>query len=111
MAAARTRVEAEIAHSFAVANASRTERPLGQVTLVTAVCDGHPSEIADAWGKTTRNTVFALYDARSLAVSLRRSPDCTVDLSGWPRAWAAAGTRRRPAASCPSCAAAWPRHS
>src|SRR5438552_1978545 len=66
---------------FAVANASRTERPLGQVTLVTAVCDGHPSEIADAWGKTTRNTVFALYDARSLAVSLRRSPDCTVDLS------------------------------
>src|SRR5947209_3266715 len=81
MAAARTRVEAEIAHSFAVANASRTERPLDQVTLVTAVCDGHPSEIADAWGKTTRNTVFALYDARSLAVSLRRSPDCTVDLS------------------------------
>jgi len=45
------------------------------------VCDGHPSEIADAWGKTTRNTVFALYDAKSLAVSLRRSPDCTVDLS------------------------------
>ncbi len=81
MAAARARVEAEIAHSFAVANASRTERPLGQATLVTAVCDGHPSEIADAWGKATRNTVFALYDAKSLAVSLRRSPDCTVDLS------------------------------
>src|SRR5882724_5685092 len=81
MAAARARVEAEIAHSFSVANASRTERPLAQATLVTAVCDGHPSEIADAWGKTTRNTVFALYDAKSLAVSLRRSPDCTLDLS------------------------------
>jgi len=81
MAAARARVEAEIAHSLAVANASRTERPLGQATLVTAVCDGHPSEIADAWGKTARNTVFALYDAKSLAVSLRRSPDCMVDLS------------------------------
>src|SRR2546425_43564 len=81
MAAARARVEAEIAHSFAVANASRTERPFGQATLVTAVCDGHPSEIADAWGKATRNTVFALYDAKSLSVSLRRSPDCTVDLS------------------------------
>ena len=81
MAAARARVEAEIAHSFAVANASRTERPLGQATLVTAVCDGHPSEIADAWGKATRNTVFALWDAKSLAVSLRRSPDCTIDLS------------------------------
>jgi len=81
MAAARRRVEAEIARSFAVADASRTERRVGDVTLVTAVCDGHPSEIADAWGKTSRNAVFALYDAQSLGVSLRRSPDCTVDLS------------------------------
>src|SRR5438876_5556257 len=96
MAAARARVEAEIAHSFAVANASRTERPLGQATLVTAVCDGHPSEIADAWGKATRNTVFALYDAKSLAVSLRRSPDCTVDLS---RLAARLGRRRHAAAA------------
>jgi oligoribonuclease NrnB/cAMP/cGMP phosphodiesterase (DHH superfamily) len=81
MAAARARVEAEIARSFAVANDSRTERRIGDVTLVSAVCDGHPSEIADAWGKQTRNAVFALYDAQSLAVSLRRSPDCRVDLS------------------------------
>jgi oligoribonuclease NrnB/cAMP/cGMP phosphodiesterase (DHH superfamily) len=81
MAAARARVEAEIARSFAVANASRTERRVGDVTLVSAVCAGHPSEVADAWGKTTANAVFALYDAKSLAVSLRRSPDCTVDLS------------------------------
>jgi nanoRNase/pAp phosphatase (c-di-AMP/oligoRNAs hydrolase) len=48
---------------------------------VAAVCDGHPSEVADAWGKRATRTVFALYDAQSLAVSLRRSPDCTVDLS------------------------------
>jgi len=81
MAAARARVEAEIARSLAVAEASRTERRVGDVTLVSAVCSGHPSEVADAWGKKTRNSVFALYDAKSLAVSLRRSPDCTVDLS------------------------------
>jgi nanoRNase/pAp phosphatase (c-di-AMP/oligoRNAs hydrolase) len=81
MAAARARVEAEIARSFAIAEASRTERTIGDLTLVTAVCDGHPSEIADAWGKRARRTVFALYDAQGLAVSLRRSPDCTVDLS------------------------------
>src|SRR5438552_546931 len=113
MAAARARVEAEIAHSFSVANASRTERPLAQATLVTAVCDGHPSEIADAWGKTTRNTVFALYDAKSLAVSLRRSPDCTVDLSrlaanlgggGHAAARGCGGARRRRAcARAPLC--------
>jgi nanoRNase/pAp phosphatase (c-di-AMP/oligoRNAs hydrolase) len=81
MAAARARVEAEIARSFAVAEASRTERRVGDVVLVSAVCSGHPSEVADAWGKTTQNAVFALYDAKSLSVSLRRSPDCTVDLS------------------------------
>jgi len=81
MVAARARVESEMARSFAVANASRVERRLGELTLVAAVCDGHPSEIADAWGKQARNTVFALYDAQSLAVSLRRSPDCAVDLS------------------------------
>jgi oligoribonuclease NrnB/cAMP/cGMP phosphodiesterase (DHH superfamily) len=81
MAQARDRVGAEIARSFTVAERSRVERPLGPVTLVSAVCDGHPSEIADAWGKTCTNTVFALYDAKSLAVSLRRSPDCGFDLS------------------------------
>jgi oligoribonuclease NrnB/cAMP/cGMP phosphodiesterase (DHH superfamily) len=81
MAAARARVEAEIVHTFAVANATRTERRVGTVRLVAAVCDGHPSEVADAWGKTTPNAVFALYDAKSLSVSFRRSPDCDVDLS------------------------------
>ncbi|HZP41505.1 MAG TPA: DHHA1 domain-containing protein [Candidatus Binatia bacterium] len=81
MAAARRRVEAEIARSFAVASASRVDRRVGDVTLVAAVCNGHPSEIGDAWGKSTRNAVFALYDAQSLSVSFRRSPDCTIDLS------------------------------
>jgi len=78
---ALARAQAEIEASFATARASRVERRVGDVNLVVAVCDGHPSEIADAWGKESQNAVFALYDAKSLAVSLRRSPDCTVDLS------------------------------
>jgi uncharacterized protein len=81
MAAARARVESEIARTMAVAEATRVERRVGEVTLVAAVCDGHPSEVADAWGKRVRNTVFALYDAKTLSVSFRRSPDCAVDLS------------------------------
>lgn len=81
MEEALARARAEIDASFATANASRIERSLGDLTLVVAVCDGHPSEIADAWGRERTNTVFALYDAKSLGVSLRRSPDCTVDLS------------------------------
>jgi oligoribonuclease NrnB/cAMP/cGMP phosphodiesterase (DHH superfamily) len=81
MAQARDRVGAEIARSFEVAERSRVERRIGDVTLVVAVCDGHPSEIGDAWGKTISRAVFALYDAKSLSVSFRRSPDCDVDLS------------------------------
>ena len=81
MAEARDRVGAEIAHSFAVAERSRVERRVGDVTLVAAICDGHPSEIGDAWGKKTPRAVFALYDAKGLATSFRRSPDCEVDLS------------------------------
>ena len=81
MREALAKAQAEIEASFATARASRVERRVGDVSLVVAVCDGHPSEIADAWGKESQNAVFALYDAKSLAVSLRRSPDCTVDLS------------------------------
>jgi oligoribonuclease NrnB/cAMP/cGMP phosphodiesterase (DHH superfamily) len=81
MQAARDRVEGEIARSVAVAEATRVERRVGDVILVAAMCNGHPSEIADRWGKSARRTVFALWDAMSLSVSLRRSPDCDVDLS------------------------------
>src|SRR5262245_17452121 len=81
MEAARARVGAEIARSFAVANASRVEQFAAGVRVVAAACEGHPSEIADAWGKETPGAVFVLWDATSLSVSLRRSPDCKVDLS------------------------------
>ena len=91
MAAARQRAADEIRHSFAIADGSRVERTVGGVTLVVAVCDGHPSELADAWGKKTPNAVFALYDAKSLSVSLRRSPDCAVDLSSLARSLGGGG--------------------
>jgi oligoribonuclease NrnB/cAMP/cGMP phosphodiesterase (DHH superfamily) len=81
MSAARARVGAEIERSFAVASTSRVVHFATGVRVVSAVCDGYPSEIADAWGKETSGAVFALYDATSLSVSLRRSPDCHVDLS------------------------------
>lgn len=81
MAAARERVAAELSRTFAIATASRVQRQCGPVTLVAAVCAGHPSEIGDAWGREISNAVFALYDASTLSLSLRRSPDCQVDLS------------------------------
>jgi hypothetical protein len=80
---AHTRALSEIEQSVALADASRCERRLSQlgVTLVTAVCDGYPSEVADRWNATARESVFAFFDLRSRTVSFRRSPDCEVDLS------------------------------
>ena len=83
MSAARQRAQAELAYSFAVAEQHRVKWPIPRagVTLVTAVCAGYSSEIADVWGTVSPRTVFAFFDAKSLTISLRRSPDCHLDLS------------------------------
>jgi oligoribonuclease NrnB/cAMP/cGMP phosphodiesterase (DHH superfamily) len=78
---AEQQLEVELRRSFEVAERSRVTQPVHDLTVVGAVCDGFPSEVADAWGKTSSQTIFALFDARGLSVSLRRSADCTVDLS------------------------------
>jgi len=93
MREAAARLETELRHSFEIADASRIAQPIAgrDLTLVAAMCDGHPSEIADRWGKQATRTVFALFDAKSLSVSLRRSPDCEVDLSHLARVFGGGG--------------------
>ncbi|HKA55058.1 MAG TPA: hypothetical protein VKJ47_15495 [Candidatus Binatia bacterium] len=83
MRAAYERATREIQASFATAEKSRVSIavPGTPYTLVAAICEGHPSEIGDAWGKGATQTVFAFYDLKGEGVSLRRSPDCPVDLS------------------------------
>lgn len=83
MRAALEKTDKEIQASFAMAEKSRVEMPLpgAPYTLVAAVCDGYPSEIGDAWGKKSTQTIFAFYDLHGEGVSLRRSPDCPFDLS------------------------------
>jgi oligoribonuclease NrnB/cAMP/cGMP phosphodiesterase (DHH superfamily) len=92
MQAAYDRVAAELKRSFEVAEQSRATFPLpGGVQVVSAVCDGYPSEIADRWGREASNVVFVLFDLRSGAVSYRRSPDCTIDLSAVAAAFGGGG--------------------
>lgn len=83
MQEAYERATKEIQASFDLAEKSRVTLPIAGTgfTVVAALCDGYPSDVADLWGRNTKQTVFALYDAKSLGVSLRRSPDCTADLS------------------------------
>lgn len=91
------RVAGDLARSLDAARRSRTDAVLpGGLTLVAAVCRGYPSEIAEEWGRQTANAVFALYDSHSLGISLRRSPDCDVDLSRLARRFGGGG---HPAAS------------
>ncbi len=83
MRAAYEKTAKKIQASFTLAEKSRFEMKINGTpyTLVAAVCDGYPSEIGDAWGKAVNQTIFAFYDLAGEGVSLRRSPDCAIDLS------------------------------
>lgn len=99
--AAAARVDAELAHTFSVARASQqvSAIPSRGMTLVVAECDGYAGEVADRWNADFHHAVYALYDHRSGGISLRRTPDCDVDLS---RLAAVFGGGGHPAASgCP----------
>jgi oligoribonuclease NrnB/cAMP/cGMP phosphodiesterase (DHH superfamily) len=95
---AAARVDAELAATFAVAEASRQviDVPSRGVSLVAAECDGYAGEVADRWNQEYRRAVYTLFDYRSGGVSLRRTPDCDVDLS---RLAAAFGGGGHPAAA------------
>jgi len=92
MRAAYDKVAREIEESTRVATTTRTviEMPDG-VRIVSAVCNGYPSELADRWGREYANAVFVLFDLKSGAVSYRRSPDCEVDLSAVAAAFGGGG--------------------
>lgn len=88
----------DVSRSIALASRTRAEHRLEEigVTLVTAVCDGYPSEVAEEWNKDAEQSVFAFFDLRSQTVSFRRSPDCRVDLSQLAKRFGGGG---HPAAS------------
>jgi oligoribonuclease NrnB/cAMP/cGMP phosphodiesterase (DHH superfamily) len=68
--------------SMELADSTAVERPLGAgLKLVTACCFGYSSEVAAHIYNRRINTIVALLDMRSGGVSLRRSADCTADLS------------------------------
>lgn len=91
MREAEARVTAEVAATHALAEKTRRERRVGDVTVIAAWCAGYPSEIGDKWGKATPNAVVALYDTKSDGVSFRRSPASTVDLSRVAEAFGGGG--------------------
>jgi oligoribonuclease NrnB/cAMP/cGMP phosphodiesterase (DHH superfamily) len=78
--------------SFQIAQATMLERSLGNGLRVrTACCAGYSSEVASRLYEGQSRTVIALFDLRSLGVSLRRSADCEVDLSELARHFGGGG--------------------
>lgn len=68
--------------SVEVARATLVERRLENGLMVrSACCIGYSSEVASRLYDGQTATIVALFDLRSLGVSLRRSADCVVDLS------------------------------
>lgn len=68
--------------SIDLADSTAKERSLGDgLKLVTACCFSYSSEVAAHIYSKRTNTIVALLDMRSGGVSLRRSADCTADLS------------------------------
>jgi uncharacterized protein len=78
--------------SYAIAKSTMVERELANGLRVrSACCMGYSSEVASRLYRDQHRTVIALFDLRSLGVSLRRSADCEVDLSELARSFGGGG--------------------
>jgi oligoribonuclease NrnB/cAMP/cGMP phosphodiesterase (DHH superfamily) len=88
LGAGRTAME----KSFEIARTTMVEKALGNgLSLRSACCIGYSSEVAAKLYEEQHHTVIALFDLRSLGVSLRRSADCEVDLSELARHFGGGG--------------------
>jgi oligoribonuclease NrnB/cAMP/cGMP phosphodiesterase (DHH superfamily) len=78
--------------SLEVARTTMVDRELDNGLRVrSACCIGYSSEVASKLYEGQSRTVIALFDLRSLGVSLRRSADCDVDLSELARYFGGGG--------------------
>jgi oligoribonuclease NrnB/cAMP/cGMP phosphodiesterase (DHH superfamily) len=78
--------------SLEIARTTMVDRELDNGLRVrSACCIGYSSEVASKLYEGQSRTVIALFDLRSLGVSLRRSADCDVDLSELARNFGGGG--------------------
>jgi hypothetical protein len=80
---ARERVQSELRRTFEIADRTRyvEDVPALGLKVVSAECDGYAGEVAHRWTDEFENAVFAIYDHHTNGVSLRRTPDSSIDLS------------------------------
>jgi oligoribonuclease NrnB/cAMP/cGMP phosphodiesterase (DHH superfamily) len=78
--------------SLEIARTTLVERLLHNGLRVrSACCIGYSSEVASKLYEGQSRTIIALFDLRSLGVSLRRSADCEIDLSALAQVFGGGG--------------------
>jgi oligoribonuclease NrnB/cAMP/cGMP phosphodiesterase (DHH superfamily) len=83
---------AAMERSLEIARATIVDRALDNgISVRSACCIGYSSEVAAKLYADRHQTVIALFDLRSLGVSLRRSADCVIDLSQLARQFGGGG--------------------
>lgn len=77
----------ELSGSVALAKRTRLDKTVNRngVRIITALCMGYTSEVADSLRKTLEDdsarVIFLLYNLDDGRVSIRKTPACTVNLS------------------------------
>ena len=84
----------ELSESVALARRTIVEHEVGgfDVKIIAALCNGFPSEVPDALRKDlNKNVIFVLFNLKDRRISLRRSPECNVNLDRIARLFSGGG--------------------
>jgi oligoribonuclease NrnB/cAMP/cGMP phosphodiesterase (DHH superfamily) len=72
----------ELSESVSLAYRTKVDKKSdeSEIRIVVALCNGFPSEVADRLRNDYKNAIFVLFNLKDLRLSLRRSPECDVNL-------------------------------
>jgi oligoribonuclease NrnB/cAMP/cGMP phosphodiesterase (DHH superfamily) len=88
----------ELSESISLAYKTKVDKKLDEsgISVVAAICNGFTSEVADTLGKDFKNAILVLFNLKDQRFSLRRSPECKINLDQLARRLGGGG---HPAAS------------
>jgi oligoribonuclease NrnB/cAMP/cGMP phosphodiesterase (DHH superfamily) len=72
----------QLSESISLAHRTKIDKKMDEfgIRVVAALCNGFTSEVADTLMKDFKNTIFVLFNLKDQRFSLRRSPECSINL-------------------------------
>jgi oligoribonuclease NrnB/cAMP/cGMP phosphodiesterase (DHH superfamily) len=82
MRGAYDKASGELAESISLAYKTKADKKVDEfgISIVAALCNGFTSEVADTLRKDFKNAIFVLFNLKDQRFSLRRSPECDINL-------------------------------